>query len=102
MTHPRAAGEPHPDLELGMKEEHCVLPGHDSKFTTGNYKLTTTPKKEFDIATGQIECPEEDKKNTKGETVRVARRPEELVTHPLAVKAKLVLIEITALVSRAA
>ena len=89
-------------MKLGMREEHCVLAGHDRTFTTGNYNLTTTPEKEFMIATGQRECPEEDRKDTKGKTVRVARRPEELVKHPLAVKAKLVLIEVIALVSRAA
>ena len=54
------------------------------------------------IATGQTECPEEDRKDTKGKTVRVVRKPEELVNHPLAVKAKLLLIEVIALVSRAA
>ena len=101
-TPPLAAGEPHPNLEQGMRDEQCVLPGRDRTFTTGNYDLTTTPKKELDIATGQMECPEEDRKDTKGETVRVTRRPEELVMHPLAVRAKLVRIEVIALVSRAA
>ena len=82
-----------------MKEEHCVLPGHDKSFTTTNYKVTTTPEKEFKIATGQVECPEEDRKDNMGKTVRIVRKLEELEKHPMAIKAHLVLIEIIALVS---
>ena len=85
-----------------MEQEHTVLPGHDREFTTTNYNLTTRPQDEFHIATGKKRCPEKDMKDTKGKTVRVIKKPEELVKHPLAVQAGLLLIEVIALVSLAA
>jgi hypothetical protein len=98
----RAAGEPHPNLQVGMEKEHCELPGHNRPFKTNNYNISTTAEKEWGIVTGKIECPEADMKDTKGKTVRVIKRPEDLVRHPLAVKAKLLVFEVLALVSCAA
>ncbi len=48
-----------------MAAEHCVLGGCDHEFTTGNYKITTTPRKEWMYIVGdengqRWECPESD------------------------------------------
>jgi hypothetical protein len=45
-----------------MRQEHCERAGCDTSFTTGNYKITTTPKQEWLYIAGddtgkQVACP---------------------------------------------
>ncbi len=41
------AGSPNLDFEKSMRAEHCSMDGHSFEFTTPNYKVTTTPFKEW-------------------------------------------------------
>ena len=75
--------------------------GHDVPFTTGNYGITTTPEKEYRIATGVRPCPEEDTKDKEGKVVRVVKKVEDLQRLTMTIEAKLSFIEILALVSAA-
>jgi len=96
----RAAGEPHPDLEKGMFQEHCEMPGCDIEFQTTNYNVKTTPKQEYKIATGQLACPEVDTRDRKGRVVRVIKGIDKLKELPEARRAELVVAEIIAVVRR--
>ena len=96
-----AAGYPHPNLERGMREEHCEIYGHDEQFTSGNYGITTTPEKEYKIATGVVPCPEEETKDKEGRVVRVIKKIEDLQKLPMAIEAGRLYIEILAVVSDA-
>ena len=73
--------------------------GCDTQFTASNYLVKTTPRKEYEIATGQRECPEEDMLDRKGRKVRVLRRIDALRTLDLCKKAELQDCEILAVVS---
>lgn len=44
-------GHPHPDLAEGMRKDHEGMGDSDIEFTTGNYSITTTPRKEYELAT---------------------------------------------------
>ena len=72
--------------------------GHDHLFETTNYNLTTTPEKEYKITTGQLRCPEQDRKDMKGKAVRVVRRIDDLMKLEVSRKAKLMDLEIIAVV----
>ena len=55
---------PHLDFKREMMREHCERAGCDTEFTTGNYKITTTPKKEWLYVAGdengqRVSCPAE-------------------------------------------
>ena len=95
------AGDPHPDLAKGMMQEHCEMHGHAERFTTDNYGLTTTPEDEYRIATGQMKCPEEARKDREGRVVREVRPLAVLMALPAAQRAKLVEMEVTAVVRAA-
>ncbi len=71
------------------------------KFTTSNYGVTTTPEKEYNISTGQIECPAEDMVDKKGSRVRIIQRIEKLEQLVLSRRARLTADEILAVVSDA-
>ena len=75
--------------------------GHAEPFTTDNYDLTTTPEREYGIATGQAECPEEAKKDQEGKVVREVKPLAVLMALPAAQRAKLVEMEVTAVVRAA-
>ena len=75
--------------------------GHAERFTTDNYGLTTTPEDEYRIATGQMKCPEEARKDREGRVVREVRPLAVLMALPAAQRAKLVEMEITAVVRAA-
>jgi hypothetical protein len=56
-------GMPHVKFREAMKQEHCDRAGCNMSFTTGNYKITTTPKQEWfyiagDEAAQQVACPD--------------------------------------------
>ena len=48
-------GNPNPDWFIGMEAEHNI----DYSFTTGNYGITTTPKKEWDYVVNGVFPPSE-------------------------------------------
>jgi WD40 repeat protein len=50
-------GMPHLDFKNAMRQEHCERAGCDTAFTTGNYKITTTPKQEWQYIVESVECP---------------------------------------------
>ena len=42
-------GEPHVNLEKGVRKEHEDMADSEKSFTTNNYGITTTPKKEYQL-----------------------------------------------------
>jgi ankyrin repeat protein len=57
-------GMPHLDFKREMMREHCQRAGCDTEFTTGLYKITTTPKNEWLYVAGdengqRVPCPAE-------------------------------------------
>ncbi len=72
--------------------------GFDVEFTTSNYGVTTTPKKEYEISTGKRACPEGDMNDKKGNRVRVIQQILALKWLKLCVKAGLTDDEILAVV----
>ena len=92
------SGEPHPDLQKGMEHEHCEMFGSDEPFQTTNYGVTTTPRKEYEITTGNRVCPVEDKLDKKNRSVRIIRGIEELKQQKSVDKAALEDAEIVAVV----
>ena len=60
--------------------------------------MRSKPRKEFEIATGQCECPAEDMLDREGRKVRVVKRIEELKLLKMAQKAWLTEDEILAVV----
>ena len=98
LRHACAAGDPHPNLSKGMEEEHCVKACCDDEFVSSNYGVRTTPRKEFEIATGRRACPPEDMLDKKGLKVRDVRPIQELKGLKLAQKAGLTEDEIVAVV----
>ena len=82
-----------------MEEEHCVKAGCDDEFVTSNYGIRTTPRKEYEIATGRRACPPGDMLDKKGRKVRDVRRIEELKGLKLVQRAGLEEAEILAVVS---
>ena len=91
-------GMPHLDFKREMMREHCERAGCDTEFTTSNYKITTTPKKEWLYVAGdesglRAPCPAEFMHH--GRTILAL---DELRQLDLAVRAKLNDEEILALV----
>ena len=84
-----------------MEDEHCEESlGCDVVFTTSNYGITTTPKKEYEIASKPEKCPDEDKFNEKRtEKIRDVKQVDELLKLEIASKAELKLFEVKAIVS---
>ena len=77
-----------------MEEEHCSRGGSKFKFQTLNYnRITSYPKKEWDIVMKKMLCPDEDKSINR-------RIPDidELLKLPLAQRAKLQKSEVIAVV----
>jgi hypothetical protein len=99
--HALYAGYPHPDVEKGMRDEHCEERfGCNVEFTTTNYQITTTPKKEYDIASDPEKCQEKDKMNKeRTKKIRNVKRLGELVKLGIAEQAHLRLFEVKAIVS---
>ena len=75
------------------------MAGCDTSFTTSNYLVTTTPNREYGIATGALECPPEDMLDRKKRRVRVLRSIDSLRTLELCTRAGLKDYEILAVVS---
>jgi hypothetical protein len=49
-------GMPHLDFKKAMRQEHCERAGCDVEFTTGNYKITTKPKSEWQYVVDGVAC----------------------------------------------
>ena len=75
-----------------------MLPSCQAEFTTTNYGITTSPLKEYKIATGERPCPEQDMKDRHGRTVRTLRSIDALRTLEICSKAGLTDDEILAVV----
>jgi hypothetical protein len=83
-----------------MEDEHCEENlGCDLEFTTTNYGITTTPKKEYEIAMDPRKCPEAERKNKRNEVVRHVRSLDDLVEMPMTKDARLLRFEVKAVVS---
>ena len=54
-----------------MLIEHCEEYGCSEEFESSDYGLKTTPKKEYEIVTGKIKCPEIDLLDREGRSVRI-------------------------------
>jgi hypothetical protein len=92
-------GAPHPILSKGMEEEHCIKAGHSVEFVSINYGVRTTPRKEYEIATGRRACPAEDMLDRQRRTVvRAVRRIQDLKALRLVQKADLTEDEVVAVV----
>jgi ankyrin repeat protein len=91
-------GMPHLDFKREMMREHCERAGCNTEFTTNNYKITTTPKKEWLYVAGdengqRVACPSQFMAH--GRTILAL---DELKQLDLAIRAKLNDEEILALV----
>ncbi len=92
------SGAPNPSFAVGMKNEHCKMPGYNFDFTTGNYGVRTTPMKEYEISTGKRECSMSDMLDRKGKLVRFIKSLDTLRDLELCTKAQLTGEEILAVV----
>jgi len=45
-------GDPHPNLEEGVRKEHCDMADSKEIFTTSNYGISTDPETEYNLAMG--------------------------------------------------
>ena len=89
-------GMPHLKFKDAMRQEHCERAGCSTSFTTGNYKITTTPHQEWLYIAGdetgqQVACPDMDH----GRRILVIS---ELMKLQLAIDAKLTEVEMLAIV----
>eukprot|EP00291_Cryptomonas_curvata_P027813 CAMPEP_0172212760 /NCGR_PEP_ID=MMETSP1050-20130122/37213_1 /TAXON_ID=233186 /ORGANISM="Cryptomonas curvata, Strain CCAP979/52" /LENGTH=288 /DNA_ID=CAMNT_0012893511 /DNA_START=614 /DNA_END=1477 /DNA_ORIENTATION=+ len=91
-------GAPNPNFSKGIQDEHTAMWGCDAEFTTLNYGLRTTPRKEYAISTAARPCPAEDMLDRNGGRVRVIRRLDELRPLKLSQEASLTDDEILAVV----
>ena len=90
-------GAPNLNFLPAMRAEHCVKGGHNYEFTTGNYKIKTTPEREWLQIVGdehgvKAAVPAEDMKHG-----RVITDISELMKRPQAVDAALEECEVIAL-----
>jgi WD40 repeat protein len=53
-------GMPQLNFRNAMRQEHCERAGCEVKFTTGNYKITTTPKNEWNYVVNGVAPPDTD------------------------------------------
>ncbi len=81
-----------------IENEHTTMFGCDMEFTTSNYLVTTTPRKEYEIAMGRRECPDGDMLDRKGRRVRVIQSIDTLRTLDICRRAGLKDYEILAVV----
>ena len=91
-------GMPHLDFKREMMREHCERAGSGTEFTTGNYKIRTTPRKEWLYTAGEehgqrAPCPAENMAH--GRRIVAV---DELMQLELAKRAKLKEEEVLALV----
>ncbi len=89
-------GMPHLKFRDAMQQEHCEKAGCNASFTTGNYKITTTPKQEWLYVAGdetghRVACPDLDHGRR---IVPIS----ELMKLKLAIDAKLTDVEMLAVV----
>lgn len=70
-------GEPHRNLEEGMRLEHLESQDSDMEFTTGNYAITSNPSKEYLLAVNGADDVDLDQAEYKG-------RGSQRRIHPLA------------------
>jgi hypothetical protein len=76
-----------------MAAEHCAKAGWDFEFTSGNYKITTTPRREWRIIVDRDACPEGDRGHG-----RVIREVAACAQQEAAREAKLIEAEVVAVI----
>ena len=76
------------------------MAGCDLMFTTCNYGVTTTPRKEYEISTGLRACPDQDLRDKKHRRVRIIQPLAELKGLKTCREAKLNEIEMLAVVGK--
>jgi hypothetical protein len=72
-----------------MKDEHCVMAGHDYHFVSDNYGVKTTPSGEYMITVGEAQCPPESLLDKKGRPARKVKKLEDLQGLKVVTDAKL-------------
>ncbi len=72
------------EFEKAMKLEHCDKTGSNDTFTTPNYKIETTPSREWGIVVNGDECSDQDMKHG-----RVIHSVDSMMSNKLAIAAKL-------------
>ena len=92
----RCSGAPNLDFKKAMCAEHTTRGGSTHTFTTGNYRITSQPFKEWsyvvaDESGHRVECPDK----SHGREIKPI---DELMKKPLARKAKLTEEEMIAVV----
>jgi hypothetical protein len=97
-----SAGYPNLKFDEAIRAEHCKKAGHNIPFKTSNYDLTTTPEREYDIATtgkvGGKDIPKKDLCDKNGNEVRVIRSMDDLKRLPLVIRSGLKPYEILCVV----
>jgi hypothetical protein len=97
-----SAGFPNLKFDEAIRAEHCEKVGHNIPFKTSNYDLTSTPEREFEIATtgkvGGKDVPKKDLCDKNGNEVRVIRSMEDLKRLPLVIRSGLKPYEILCVV----
>jgi ankyrin repeat protein len=84
-------GSPNLEFKKAMCCEHTTLKGSEFPFTSGNYKITTQPKKEWAYVVDGIKCPDMDH----GREIKPIH---ELMKMPLSERAELEEAEVIAIV----
>jgi ankyrin repeat protein len=84
-------GSPNLDFKKAMCSEHTTLEGSEITFTSGNYKITTQPKKEWAYVVDGMKCPDMDH----GREIKSIRELKEM---PLSERAELEEAEVIAIV----
>ena len=97
-------GNPNPKATEGIRREHCERKNADRPHTTPNYKLTTTPRKEFHFvarSTGFAceypQIPKEEERRSPSDSGRDFVALETFTEHPRAKKAGMREAEVIAL-----
>jgi hypothetical protein len=81
-----------------MELEHCEEKNSNTTFNASIYGLRSTPRQEYEIATGKIECPPAALLDKKGQKVRTIKTIEELSRLDVSRSAKLLDFEVLSVV----
>ena len=68
-------GAPNPDIEAGVRNEHLNSADSHEEFTTGNYGITTTPAKEYELVISGGEGVDLDELASRGHGAARVLRP---------------------------
>ena len=80
---------PDPNFDKSIEAEHCEKAGNSFEFESSNYKIKTTPKKEYENVVGRRQLDETEKLHN-----RVIPDPKKLEDLKASKEAKLLAVEI--------